>query len=169
MMIVHAYARAHAEAGLHPGGVGLRSRLRRLRRPLSLHARRRATGGGRCRFAHRSRAARYLLPQARPDGAPPGGSGCGRPPSRPPARGRGPPRRAPTYVDPAFNREQSTLIAEVLHAFVVTNQGVDTARTEAARAAARAAVAPVRVSFLRNQVVVEKDTPVTPEAHEGLG
>ena len=76
--------------------------------------------------------------------------------------------RASTYVDPAFNREQSTLIAEVLHAFVVTNQGVDTARTEAARAAARAAVAPVRVSFLRNQVVVEKDTPVTPEAHEAL-
>src|SRR3990172_268284 len=76
--------------------------------------------------------------------------------------------RASTYLDPAFHREQSTPLAEGLHAFVVPNQGVDTARTEAARAAARAAVAPVRVSFLRNQVVVEKDTPVTPEAHEAL-
>jgi len=38
----------------------------------------------------------------------------------------------------------------------------------AAAAVARAGVAAVKVTFARNQVIVEKDTVVTAEAHEAL-
>ncbi len=76
--------------------------------------------------------------------------------------------QAINYVDPFFSREASTLIAEMIRPNITSNQVVDTVRTEALQEAARAAVAPVQVSFAENQIVVEKDQPVTPEAREAL-
>jgi putative nucleotidyltransferase with HDIG domain len=71
-------------------------------------------------------------------------------------------------VDPSFDRETATLVAEMVRPFIAANLTVDQARTEAQRQAARASVAPVQVTFAKNQAIVEKDTPVTPEAHEAL-
>jgi len=76
--------------------------------------------------------------------------------------------RASTYVDPAVDRDTATLAAELIRPFIVPNLITDIARTEAAHAAARAGVAAVKVTFARNQVIVEKDTVVTAEAHEAL-
>jgi hypothetical protein len=73
-----------------------------------------------------------------------------------------------TYVDPSFDRDSSTLIGELVRPFVVTNVVVDEARTKELRDAARAAVAPVPVSFAENQIIVEEGTPVSPEAREAL-
>jgi cyclic-di-AMP phosphodiesterase PgpH len=76
--------------------------------------------------------------------------------------------RATSYVDPALDREAATLIADIIRPFIVPNLTVDPGRTEAARQAARASVAPVRVQFAQNQVIVERDTPITAEAREAL-
>jgi putative nucleotidyltransferase with HDIG domain len=76
--------------------------------------------------------------------------------------------RASTYVSPSLNREMSTLVSEVVRPFIVTNLLVDQTRTDAARNAARASVAPVQVSFTKDQIIVERDATVTPEAHEAL-
>src|SRR3990170_1481915 len=76
--------------------------------------------------------------------------------------------RAASYIDPALVHDQATLAGEILRPFIVSNLIVDKARTDAARAAARAGVAPVQVSFLKGQVIVERDAEVTAEAHETL-
>jgi hypothetical protein len=76
--------------------------------------------------------------------------------------------RAVTYVDPGFDREAATLISEIVRPLIAPNLAVDQARTEAQRQAARASVATVRVTFAKNQPIVEKDTPVTAEAREAL-
>jgi putative nucleotidyltransferase with HDIG domain len=76
--------------------------------------------------------------------------------------------QAINYVDPFLGREASTLIAEIIRPFIVSNEVVNTVETEKAREAARANVAPVQVQFVENQVVVEKDQPITPEAREAL-
>jgi hypothetical protein len=76
--------------------------------------------------------------------------------------------RASTYVDEALDRPKATLIAEIIRPLIVPNLVVDRARTDAAREAARAAVAPVQITFARNQPIVEKDAPVTAEAREAL-
>jgi cyclic-di-AMP phosphodiesterase PgpH len=76
--------------------------------------------------------------------------------------------RASTHVDPALDRGTATLIAELIRPFIIPNLTVDAGRTEAARAAARASVAPVRVQFAQNQIIVERDTPITAEAREAL-
>jgi putative nucleotidyltransferase with HDIG domain len=76
--------------------------------------------------------------------------------------------RAVTYVSPQLNRDMATLVAELVRPFIVTNLSADTAKIEAARIAARQGVAPVQVAFTKNQVIVEQDTPVTPEAREAL-
>ena len=76
--------------------------------------------------------------------------------------------RAYTYVSPTLNREMSTLVTEIVRPLIVTNLLVDATQTETAREAARATVAPVQVSFAKDQVIVEAGTAVTPEAHEAL-
>jgi cyclic-di-AMP phosphodiesterase PgpH len=72
------------------------------------------------------------------------------------------------YIDQNFDRETSTLVAELVRPFIVTNQGVDQAATEIAREAARATVAPVPVSFSENQVIIEEGQPISAEAREAL-
>jgi putative nucleotidyltransferase with HDIG domain len=76
--------------------------------------------------------------------------------------------QAITFVDPFLGRDASNLIAELVRPFIVSNEVVDTTRTEALRDAARASVAPVQVTFAENQIIVEKDQPITPEAREAL-
>lgn len=72
------------------------------------------------------------------------------------------------YVDPGLDREASTLVSEIVRPFIAANLAVDQARTEAQRQAARASVAPVSVTFAKNQPIVERDTPVSAEAREAL-
>ena len=76
--------------------------------------------------------------------------------------------RVGTYVSPALNRDMADTVADIIRPFVVTNLTVDRARTDSARAAARAGVAPVQVAYAVNQVIVEEDAPITPEAREAL-
>jgi cyclic-di-AMP phosphodiesterase PgpH len=76
--------------------------------------------------------------------------------------------RAPTFVAASFSRDLSTLIGELIRPLIVSNLVVDVAKTEEARAAARASVAPVQVSYADEQVIVEQGAPVTPEAREAL-
>ena len=73
-----------------------------------------------------------------------------------------------TFVNPALNRELATLVAEIVRPFVAPNLVVDKARSDQLRAAARAGVAPVQVAFAKDQVIVERDSIVTPEAREAL-
>jgi putative nucleotidyltransferase with HDIG domain len=75
---------------------------------------------------------------------------------------------ASTYVSPELSRDLSTMIAELIRPFIVTNQVVDQDKTDADREAARQAVAPVQVSFAENQIVVEEGAPITAEAREAL-
>jgi len=76
--------------------------------------------------------------------------------------------RASTYIDQSLGRTASTLIAELMRPYIVTNQMVDQPATEAAREDARAAVVPVQVSYAESQVIVEEGSPITPEAREAL-
>ncbi len=76
--------------------------------------------------------------------------------------------RASTYASPELSRDMSTLIGELIRPFIVTNQAVDQIKTEADRAAARAAVAPVQVTYAENQVLAEEGAPISPEAREAL-
>jgi putative nucleotidyltransferase with HDIG domain len=72
------------------------------------------------------------------------------------------------YIDTNLDRETSTLVAELVRPFIVTNQTVDQAATELAREAARAAVAPVPVSYTENQVIIQEGEPISAEAREAL-
>lgn len=76
--------------------------------------------------------------------------------------------RASTFIDQGLDRGTATLIAEMIRPFIVPNLTIDSGRTEAARTAARASVAPVRVQFSQNQLIIERDTPITAEAREAL-
>jgi putative nucleotidyltransferase with HDIG domain len=75
---------------------------------------------------------------------------------------------ASSFVSPNVDREMAQVVGEVIRPFIVTNLVVDKAKSEASRDAARASVAPVQVSFARNQVILEEDETVTPEAYEAL-
>ncbi len=75
---------------------------------------------------------------------------------------------AATYVDPGLSRETSTLIAEIIQPFIVSTEAVDSVLTENARQAARDAVEPITVSFTENQIIVARDSLITPEAREAL-
>ena len=76
--------------------------------------------------------------------------------------------RASTYIDQTLSRSNSTLIAELIRPFVVSNQVVDQAATLAAREEARAAVLPYQVTYSENQIIVQEGTPITPDAREAL-
>ena len=76
--------------------------------------------------------------------------------------------RVDEYIDDGLDRESSTLVADLIRPYIVTNQGVDQAATERARAAARAGVAPRTVSYAENQVIIEEGEPITAEAREAL-
>ncbi len=77
-------------------------------------------------------------------------------------------QQADTYIDASFSRQDTTLIADILRPLIISNQVLDTDRTNQAREAARENVAPVQVSFAKDQIIVEKDSPITAEAREAL-
>ncbi len=76
--------------------------------------------------------------------------------------------RASTYINQSVSRESSTLIAELIRPFIISNQVVDEAATQAAKVQARAAVVPVQVTYSENQVIVQEGSRITPEAREAL-
>ena len=76
--------------------------------------------------------------------------------------------RANNFVSPSLDRETTDLVTELIRPFIVTNLVVDKSRNEVSRQAARAGVAPVQVAYAKGQVIVEKDSPITPEALEAL-
>ena len=76
--------------------------------------------------------------------------------------------RASTYIDSSLSRSTSTLIAELIRPYIVSNQVVDQVATEDAREQARAAVIPVPVRFAESQVIVQEGSPITAEAREAL-
>ncbi len=75
---------------------------------------------------------------------------------------------AATYVDPGLSRETSTLIAEIIQPFIISTEAVDSVLTENARQAARDTVESITVSFTENQIIVARDSLITPEAREAL-
>ena len=76
--------------------------------------------------------------------------------------------QASTYIDSSLSRTSSTLIAELIRPFIVSNQVVDQTATNAAKEQARAAVLPVQVTYSKNQIIVQEGTAITPEAREAL-
>jgi putative nucleotidyltransferase with HDIG domain len=76
--------------------------------------------------------------------------------------------QASTYINQSVSRETSTLIAELIRPFIVSNQVVDEDATAAAKEQARAAVLPAKVSYAENQEIAEEGSPISPEAREAL-
>src|SRR3954470_10958048 len=76
--------------------------------------------------------------------------------------------RANTYVRASMDRDEANLVTEVIRPFIVTTLVIDKDRSQASRTAARASVAPVQVTYAKGQVIVEKDSPITPQAVEAL-
>jgi putative nucleotidyltransferase with HDIG domain len=76
--------------------------------------------------------------------------------------------RANTYVSASLDRDESNLVTELIRPFIVTTLVIDKDRSQASRQSARASVAPVQVTYTKGQVIVEKDSPITPEALEAL-
>jgi putative nucleotidyltransferase with HDIG domain len=76
--------------------------------------------------------------------------------------------RANTYVSPSMDRDEANLVTEIIRPFIVTTLVIDKDRSQASRAAARASVAPEQVTYAKGQVIVEKDSPITPQAVEAL-
>jgi putative nucleotidyltransferase with HDIG domain len=76
--------------------------------------------------------------------------------------------QASSYVRPEIDRNLSTLIAELIRPFIVSNQVVDQAATAADRENARAAVLPAQVNYAEHQIIVEEGAPITLGAREAL-
>jgi putative nucleotidyltransferase with HDIG domain len=76
--------------------------------------------------------------------------------------------RASTFIDQSLSRTSSTLIAELIRPFIISNQVVDQTATEAAKEQAREAVLPVQVTYAQNQIIVQEGTQITAEAREAL-
>jgi putative nucleotidyltransferase with HDIG domain len=64
--------------------------------------------------------------------------------------------RVRELISQNLSSDQALVTEELTSPLVVANLRVDQARTDEARAAARAAIVPVQVSFARNQVIVQK-------------
>jgi putative nucleotidyltransferase with HDIG domain len=76
--------------------------------------------------------------------------------------------RANTYVSASMDRDEANLVTEIIRPFIVTTLVIDKDRSQASREAARASVAPEQVTYAKGQVIVEKDSPITPQAVEAL-
>jgi putative nucleotidyltransferase with HDIG domain len=68
--------------------------------------------------------------------------------------------RVGELISQGLGSDQALVVEEVARPLVVANLRVDQARTDAARETARAAIAPVQVSFARNQVIVQSGSLV---------
>lgn len=81
-------------------------------------------------------------------------------------------RRLPSLIDPTLPEDQAGIVAQLAQSFIKPNSFYDAQQTEANRAAARRAVAPVRRTIERGQAIVREGDIVTAldlEALEALG
>jgi putative nucleotidyltransferase with HDIG domain len=76
--------------------------------------------------------------------------------------------RVRELISQELNSDQALVVEDLSRPLVVANLRVDQARTEAARAAARAAIVPVQVSFARNQVIVQSGDLIDASELEAL-
>lgn len=71
-------------------------------------------------------------------------------------------------IAPDFNADEALLTAEIARPLIVSTLREDTAKTEQARLAARAAVAPERINIEKGDVILSAGTPVDRVAIEKL-
>jgi putative nucleotidyltransferase with HDIG domain len=71
-------------------------------------------------------------------------------------------------LDPSLSQDEAALAELLVKPFIVPNLQVDTAKTEEARAAARAAVVPVRVSYTKGQTIVRSGEVIDSTAVEAM-
>jgi putative nucleotidyltransferase with HDIG domain len=77
-------------------------------------------------------------------------------------------QKIPTLVSLSFPEDQSTIITELVQAFVVPNSLYDAQLTEAARQQARDSVLPVTRSFRTNEIIVQSGKVITVTDFEAL-
>ncbi len=71
-------------------------------------------------------------------------------------------------IDSSLTPDQALVVTELVRPLIVANLTVDQSKTEEARAAARAAIVPVRVSLAQNQIIVGKGDVIDATALESL-
>jgi len=76
--------------------------------------------------------------------------------------------RVGELISQGLGSDQALVVEDLARPLVVANLRVDQARTDAARETARAAIAPVQVSFARNQVIVQSGSLVDATELEAL-
>ena len=76
--------------------------------------------------------------------------------------------RVGELISQGLGSDQALVVEDLARPLVVANLRVDQARTDAARETARASIAPVQVSFARNQVIVQSGSLVDATELEAL-
>jgi hypothetical protein len=71
-------------------------------------------------------------------------------------------------IDPSFSVEESAVVTSLVKPLIAPNLEVDNAKTAEAKDAARAAIAPVRVSYTRSQVIVRSGDVIDSTAMEAM-
>ena len=77
-------------------------------------------------------------------------------------------QKIPSLVSLSFPEDQARLITELVQAFVVPNSLYNEQLTEAARQAAREAVAPITRSFMTNETIIQGGKVITMTDYEAL-
>jgi len=76
--------------------------------------------------------------------------------------------QVPQLIDPSLSVEEATLVSSLVKPLIVPNLEVDHTKTAEAREAARAAIAPVRVSYTKSQVIVRSGDVIDSTAMEAM-
>ena len=76
--------------------------------------------------------------------------------------------QVPQLIDPSLSVEEAALVNSLVRPLIVPNLEVDNAKTAEARDAARAAIAPVRVSLTKDQVIVRSGDVIDSTAMEAM-
>jgi putative nucleotidyltransferase with HDIG domain len=76
--------------------------------------------------------------------------------------------QVPQLIDPSFSVEEAAVATALVKPFIAPNLEVDNAKTAQAKEAARAAIAPVRVSYTKNQVIVRSGDVIDSTAMEAM-
>ena len=76
--------------------------------------------------------------------------------------------QVPQLTDPSLSVEESALVNSLVRPFIVANLEVDDAKTAEAKEAAKAAIAPVRVSLTKGQVIVRSGDVIDSTAMEAM-
>ena len=76
--------------------------------------------------------------------------------------------QVPQLIDPSLTVEEAALVNALDKPFIVPNLEVDATKTAQAKEDARAAIAPVRVSYTKNQVIVRSGDVIDSTAMEAM-